>query len=156
MNTTTMLPAELVFLEKVDMGQRVLKFMPSTVGIKLDRTLQQTRAHLDILEGKPSEVALSLAYWRSGVSKPASNLDPARDSCGLLWYAPLVPIKQEIVRGTVDMVRKVCLEHKIEPLMTLTALSNRCFDLTLPILFSQKDAVQAAGAPLFRATLRGR
>jgi len=130
----------------VDMGQRVLKFVPSTVRSKLRRTLQQTRAHLDVLEGKPSEVALPLSYWRSEVSKPTSNLDPARDGCGLLWYAPLVPMKEEIVRNTVDMIRRVCLEYKIELLMTLTALSSRCFDLTLPILLAQKDAGQADGA----------
>jgi hypothetical protein len=116
------------------------------MGSKLRRTLQRARVHLDVLEGRPSEVALPLSYWRSGVSKPASNLDPARDGCGLLWYAPLVPMKEDKVRDTVAMVRKVCAEHKIEPLMTLTSLSSRCFDLTLPILFSQTDAAQTAKA----------
>jgi 4-cresol dehydrogenase (hydroxylating) flavoprotein subunit len=130
----------------VDMGQRVLQFVPSAVASKLRGTLQRARVHLDILEGRPSEVALPLSYWRSGVSKPASNLDPARDGCGLLWYAPLVPMKEQMVPDTVEMVRKVCAEHKMEPLMTLTALSNRCFDLTLPILFSQKDAGQVERA----------
>jgi 4-cresol dehydrogenase (hydroxylating) flavoprotein subunit len=126
--------------------QRVVNLLPEVIGNKPRRTLRRARGHLDILEGRPSEVALGLSYWRAGNQKPATDLNPARDSCGLLWYAPLVPMKQRMIRNAVDMIQRVCKENKIEPLMTLTSLSNRCFDLTVPILFSQGDRAQTEDA----------
>ena len=130
----------------IDNRQRLSKAIPGASGPKLYRRLEQARSYLNVLEGTPSEVALPLSYWRSGVQKPASRLDPARDGCGLLWYAPLVPMKAENVYDSVAMARKVCFEHNIEPLITLTALSSRCFDMTIPILFTQKDDSQTASA----------
>jgi FAD/FMN-containing dehydrogenase len=119
--------------------QRLLQVLPARVAAGPRRTLRQANAHLDIIEGRPSELALPLAYWRSEVSRPTTDLNPARDGCGLLWYAPLVPMNDETVRRTVDMVRRVCRDHAIEPLITLTSLSDRCFDMTVPILFPQHD-----------------
>jgi 4-cresol dehydrogenase (hydroxylating) flavoprotein subunit len=126
--------------------QTLAELFPEVIGRRLLRTIRRARGHLDILEGHPSEVALGLSYWRSGNGKPATDLDPARDTCGLLWYAPIVPMKKSIVRNAVDTVERVCKENSIEPLMTLTALSNRCFDLTVPILFSQEDSAQTDDA----------
>lgn len=130
----------------VDAGLWATQYFPSGVVGQLRARLRRAQAHLDIVEGRPSEVALPLAYWRADVPKPAANLDPARDGCGLLWYAPLVPMQDHTVREAVAMVRRVCLEHRIEPLMTLTSLSSRCFDLTVPIVFAQKNAAQTARA----------
>jgi hypothetical protein len=101
---------------------------------------------LDIVEGRPSELALPLAYWRTEVPRPATDLNPARDGCGLLWYTPLVPMNDKTVTRTVDMVRTVCIDHEIEPLITLTSLSDRCFDMTVPILFPKHDGERAAEA----------
>jgi 4-cresol dehydrogenase (hydroxylating) flavoprotein subunit len=77
---------------------------------------------------------------------PPQTSTPARDGCGLLWYAPLVPMNGETARRTVDMVRRVCKDHAIEPLITLTSLSDRCFDMTVPILFPQHDGERTADA----------
>jgi len=112
---------------------------------------------MDIMQGQPSEVALPLAYWRSGVKPPDSRpLNPARDGCGLMWYAPLVPMKPDRVRAYVDMIDQVCSEHGIEPLITLTSLSARCFDSTVPILFdassdTEKDRARACYEALFKS-----
>ena len=44
------------------------------------------------------------------------------------------------------MVHDVCFAHGIEPLITLTSLSDRCFDSTVPLLFDRSDAEQLARA----------
>src|SRR5699024_237358 len=72
--------------------------------------------------------------------------NPARDGCGLIWYAPLVPMKADTVRQFVTMVRQVCTEHGIDPLITLTSLSPRCFDSTVPLLFRRDDEAETARA----------
>lgn len=102
---------------------------------------------LDLLEGRPSQVALPLAYWRSG-ARPhnADRIDPARDGCGLIWYAPLVPVDAAATRRYVEIVNRVCLAHGIEPLITLTAISSGCFDSTIPILFDRRSVGSAERA----------
>lgn len=116
-------------------------------GKRLVRMVEMLGKTMDILSGRPSQIALPLAYWKSGISSQNSNfLDPARDGCGLIWYSPLVPMKPESVRTYVDMVKGICLRYEMEPLITLTSLSNRCFDSTVPLLFDRENPDQAGRA----------
>jgi 4-cresol dehydrogenase (hydroxylating) len=120
------------------------------------RMLPRTRRQVASLEkallnvsGVPSEVALPLCYWLSGKQPtPGEPINPARDRCGLIWYAPLVPMKPETVLAYTRYVREVCTAHGIEPLITLTSVSDRCFDSTVPLLFQpeQPGATERAHA----------
>lgn len=106
---------------------------------KLDKTLR-------LLAGEPSEIALPLAYWKSGRIPDNGGMSPARDGCGLIWYSPLVPMIAERVRTYVDLVENICIKHGIEPLITLTSISPRCFDSTVPILFNRDNPAEAERA----------
>jgi 4-cresol dehydrogenase (hydroxylating) flavoprotein subunit len=110
------------------------------------RLADALESSMQLMMGVPSEIALPLAYWKSGNKPPEHNMDPARDGCGLIWYPPLVPMKPDRVRAYVDMVTRICSANEIEPLITLTSLSERCFDSSVPILYDQRDASQAARA----------
>lgn len=114
-------------------------------GSNLARMAGTLDASLQIMAGNPSRVALPLAYWRSGKTNGVS-IDPARDGCGLLWYAPLLPMRPERVRAYVNMVEAICREHQFEPLITLTSLSERCIDSSVPLLFERADPVRVAAA----------
>jgi FAD/FMN-containing dehydrogenase len=70
-------------------------------------------------------------------------MDPARDGCGLYWYSPIVPMRGERVRAYVDLVRRVCRAHGMDAPITLTSLSDRAFDSTVPLLFARDDAGEA-------------
>lgn len=109
--------------------------------------LRTLDASLQLVAGKPSRVALPLAYWKSP-KRPdrAGDLDPARDGCGLIWYPPLVPMRPPQVRHYVNMVEGVCSAHGVEPLITLTSLSDRCFDSSVPLLFDRGDPCAAGQA----------
>lgn len=92
------------------------------------------------MAGRPSPVALSLAYWKARRKSADARLaDPAKDGSGLMWYAPLVPLDPTSVQRFVAFAHEICLRHGIEPLLTLTSVSERCFDATLPILFDKQD-----------------
>lgn len=113
----------------------------------LGRQLAAASSFLDIACGKPSRVALPLAYWKSGRKVDISSpLDPAADGCGLRWFAPLIPMKPELVRSYTDMVTDTCRTHGLDPLITLTSLSDRCFDSTVPLLFDRSDGHQVQAA----------
>ncbi|HXC88684.1 MAG TPA: FAD-binding oxidoreductase [Stellaceae bacterium] len=109
---------------------------------RLARRARTLAAAMQLVAGKPSEAALPLAYWRTGVGlRPeGAVLDPAADGCGLIWYSPLVPMAAPRVTRYVAMVDEICVRHGIEPLITLTSLSDRCFDSSVPLLFDLHDA----------------
>lgn len=110
---------------------------------------------LNLLDGIPDDVALRLPYWKSGHPLPADLAHPLiSGERGLIWYSPLVPMVPETVLAFEAMVTRVCLQHGMEPLITLTSLSERCFDSSVPLLFDgrspqEKDRAQRCFAMLF-------
>jgi 4-cresol dehydrogenase (hydroxylating) len=97
---------------------------------------------LGLFEGKPSEISLRLAYYKNREAEGESSLDPARDECGLLWYAPLVPMDGESILKFINFVAVTCQKFGIEPALTLTSLSHIAFDSTLPLQFSFADPIE--------------
>lgn len=126
--------------EKVKMMSRIATLIPGNAGSYLCNVAGKLESSLQLMLGSPNEVALHLAYWKHGsVPAAGSPLDPARDGCGLIWYPPLVPMKSNAVRQYVSHVTQTCSDHGIEPLITLTALSERCFGSSVPLLFNSQD-----------------
>lgn len=111
------------------------------IGHKLYETLLRVEQGRLITEGIPSEVALPLAYLKSGkMTSNPQGPNPAEDGCGLIWYSPLVPMLGHKVSDYVAFIHKTCLENSIEPLITLTTLDHRVFDSTIPILFDKESS----------------
>lgn len=126
---------------------RVVGHVPWLRNGGLARKVRTLDASLQLVAGKPSRVALPLAYLKSSEQPgPTATFDPARDGCGLIWYPPLVPMMPEQVRRYAAMVERICAAHGIEPLITLTSLSDRCFDSSVPLVFDRSDpkAVESA------------
>jgi hypothetical protein len=103
---------------------------------------------LELVAGRPNETAMPLAYWRTTLPKKGEFWDPTLDGCGLMWYAPLVPMRPADVRAYVNMVKEIAVRHGLEPLITFTTLSDRLFDSTVPLVFDRNkpEAVAAAAA----------
>ncbi|MFT7724567.1 MAG: FAD-binding protein [Roseateles sp.] len=118
------------------------RLLPGKMGQRLQALTGTLRKSLDLVAGRPNETALPLAYWRNRSGAASTPRDPAADGCGLLWYAPLVPMTAAAAASYEDLVRSTTARHGLEPLITFTTLSDRLFDSTVPLLF---DA-QAPGA----------
>ena len=138
----------LVFMthERSAFLARLVGSVPGLKGTRPAKLVEAVNEALEVMIGRPSEVALNLAYWRTRKLPPKPPLDPAQDGSGLIWYSPLVPMKPSAVKTHVAMVHEICIAHGIEPLITLTSLTDRCFDSTVPLLFDRGDAGQAARA----------
>jgi FAD/FMN-containing dehydrogenase len=136
-------PTRALFLNRGRLGplRGLSRLIPGALGEGARARLESLALGLEILEGIPNEVALPLACWRAGRAGAPGAQDPARDGCGVLWYSPLVPMRPETVADYAGMVTRVALEHGIDPLITLTSLSARCFDSTVPLLFDRADAL---------------
>lgn len=134
---------------------RIAAALPRWLAGGATRQLAVLASGLRLVDGHPGETALPLCYWRGG-ERPASGtgFDPARDGCGLRWYAPLVPMDPDEVRNFVHATTATAVAHGIEPLITLTSLSERCFDSTVPLLFDRSDPAAAARAVACHRQLR--
>jgi 4-cresol dehydrogenase (hydroxylating) len=133
--------------KRIDLFKSIAGRLPGSLGAILRKQLDNLEDAFNVAEGAPTETALKLCYWKGGERPPQRQaMNPARDGCGVIWYSPLIPMKPKDARAYVDMVYRVCAEHRIEPLITLTSLSHRCFDSTVPILFDPKNADETARA----------
>ena len=116
----------------------VADLLPGAWGARIQRTARTLQQSLDLATGKPTLAALPLAYWLSREGMPVSTpLHPARDGAGLLWYAPLVPMRANKVREFVASTHEITARFGVEPLITLTSLNDRLFECTVPVLFER-------------------
>jgi hypothetical protein len=122
------------------------KWIPGPIGKRLSRMTGTLAQSLDLVAGRPNETALPLAYWRDSNPQQGPLKNPARDGCGLTWYAPLVPMRPIGVRAYVNMVKQIAPKHRIEPLITFTSLNDRLFDSTVPLLFDRHNPASVAAA----------
>jgi len=139
----------LIFINqrKVEMARTIARVVPGRLATRVKGMADTLAGALEIMHGTPNDVALALAYWRSGaLPAPGQPKNPARDGCGLIWFAPLVPIRGKDVRRYTNMIEKICPQYGINPLITLTTVNDRCFDSTVPLLFDRSDADATARA----------
>ena len=127
---------------------KLAKLIPGKRGKGLAGMTATLEKSLELVAGQPNETALPLAYWRNQTPQKEALKNPAADGCGLIWYAPLVPMRPAGIRAYVDMVKEIAPKHGIEPLITFTTLNDRLFDSTVPIIFERDrpEAVAAATA----------
>jgi FAD/FMN-containing dehydrogenase len=118
--------------------RRIAGRLPARMRQRYGPAADTLASSLALVTGEPNETALPLAYWIAG-TRPGEGvgLDPARDGCGLIWYSPIVPMRPETVRRYLDFLVPMLRKHAFEPLVTLTSLSERCFDSTVPLLFDR-------------------
>ncbi len=139
----------LIFINrrKIDVARNVARVLPGKLATRVKGMANTLAGALEIMHGTPNDVALALAYWRSGaLPAPGQPKNPARDGCGLIWFAPLVPIRGKDARRYINMIENICPQYGINPLITLTTVNDRCFDSTVPLLFNRSDADATARA----------
>lgn len=116
------------------------------LGLGQDQATRMLSA-LNLMEGIPDDLALRLPYWKTGAPLPDDlPRDLLNGERGLIWYAPLVPMVPDTVLAFEAMVHRVCLAHGFEPLITLTSLSERCFDSSVPLLFDGRSPTETERA----------
>jgi FAD/FMN-containing dehydrogenase len=126
----------------VRLGKLAVSLVPGPLLAEPRKMLQSLDNGTAIMQGTPNQVALPLAFWRNPQQSadPARAMDPARDNCGLLWYAPLVLFQPKSMRTFVEHVRATAPKYGIEPMITFTSLRHDTVDSTIPIVFDKSNA----------------
>lgn len=129
----------VIFADKTTIryARRVLSWAPSRTFVALRGKLERAEELVRVVEGRPSTVALPLARWRT----------PRPDHPGgLIWCAPLVPMRPSAARELTETVRRVTSDYGLDALVTMTTLSDRSFDCSIPLVFDGTSPTEAARA----------
>ena len=79
--------------------------------------------------GIPDDSAVKQTYWRKRKPAPATDMNPDRDKCGLVWICPVVPFNGEDVVSVVDIIKTVVKKYKFEPAISFQCTSERCINV---------------------------
>lgn len=100
----------------------------------------------DILRGIPGEQILGCAYFRSRRRRPAADIDPARDGCGLLWFAPVVPLTSHHVEAVRSLCEACYERHGFDFAMSFIMANPRSVVMLMAILYDRESAEETARA----------
>ncbi|RMF11266.1 MAG: FAD-binding oxidoreductase [Alphaproteobacteria bacterium] len=158
------LKCKLYFIDdrKLALGKLAARVIGFTgVGRRLRERLDLVEPAIGLLKGRPTNAFLAGAYWRAqDAMANTENPDPARDGCGLLWHAPVLPATGEDVRRLIEIVEPILAAYAIDFLLTLSSVTARSLSAVMTIAFRQNDPEEKGRATacyheLVEATARG-
>lgn len=100
-------------------------------------------ALVPILKGEPNESILALAYFKNKDQQPKKALDPVRDKCGLIWFAPILPARGNEIRLFLDEIKLICAGNRFETAAILIQVNPRTFIVLVPLFFDRKNVEEA-------------
>ena len=134
-----------------------LQLLPEVFSRQYRQRIDSIKDILKVASGKPSRVALPLAYWRSKRQPELLEaMNPSADGCGIIWYSPYVAIDGPSIDLFREMVETICRQHGIEPLITFTTVDEQTFDATIPILFDRGNPDEVSKAATCHEAFQGR
>ncbi|MBI4874959.1 MAG: FAD-dependent oxidoreductase [Acidobacteria bacterium] len=108
-------------------------------GWDLSRTLAILRPVFGLMKGIPTDQPMESAYWRKR-TVPPPQMDPDRDRCGLLWYAPVAPATGQDAVALTDATCEVALAHGFEPAISMTMVTERSLTCVISITYDRDVA----------------
>jgi 4-cresol dehydrogenase (hydroxylating) len=129
------------------------------IGREPMEVLELVRHAASILQGVPSEFVVRFAYFKHRQSRPSSDVNPARDGCGLIWFAPVAPLTGSHVSHVLDLCRPVFREHGFDFSVSVIVVNPRSAVLLMEIFYDKADPTETARAralydDLFGLTVR--
>ncbi len=105
-----------------------------------------------ILKGIPGEFIVSCAYFKSQKGRVRTDVNPGRDGCGLMWFAPVVPLTGRHVSEVLGLCRPLFQKHGIDFSLSFILVNPRSVVMLMEIFYDKESADEAARASaLFEA-----
>lgn len=105
-------------------------------GWDLSRTLAILRPVYGLMKGIPTDQPMESAYWRKP-TPPPEQMEPNRDRCGLLWFAPVAPATGEDAEALTSTTREIVLAHGFEPAISMTMVTERSLTCVISITYDR-------------------
>jgi len=149
--------SQLIFLNagRVRKFASLARWTPPPFRDKLIRQATQAEDILHIVRGEPRGLELRLVYKHVPIP-PGGPKDPVKDGVGILWYAPIIPLKRDTIERMVSQIRGTLREFGMTEAISMTTVNERCAMGVIPILYprpAEKDKAMECFRALWR---RGR
>jgi len=107
-----------------------------------------------ILQGIPSDYFVKHAYYRSRRHRPDNAIDPARDGCGLIWFAPILPFTSHDMLPFLARARRRFEEAGLDFWVAMLLMNPRSVTCLMNILYDKDDPEETRNAEgLYRGLL---
>ncbi len=100
----------------------------------------------DILRGVPTEHFVRHAWFRNRRPRPDCDVDPAADACGLIWFAPILPMTGAALAPYLEDCRRRFAAHGFDFYVALLLMNPRAVIPLMAILYDRAAAGQAERA----------
>ena len=107
----------------------------------------------NILQGIPTDYFVKHAYFRNRRPRPQQDVDPARDRCGLIWFAPILPFTTREMLPYLDACKRNFEIHGFDFYVAMLLLNPRAVICLMGIFFDKDDAEEVAKAELLYSEL---
>jgi len=122
---------------------KIFRFVPGRIGWRINDELRRANQMLDIVSGVPRALELGLVY--RFVPKPEGlPVDPIRDGVGILWYAPVLPLKAALINDMTIMMKEVMARHGFPQAISFTTVSEKCAIGVIPIIYDKAAGAEKA------------
>lgn len=130
--------SQVIFLNdaRVRRFATLARILPGPLGKKVARQVQQGRDVLQIVRGIPRALELRLVYQHVAIP-PGGLKDPVKEGVGVIWYAPIIPLRAEIVRAEVDAIQSALRRYGFPEAVSLTTVNERCAMGVIPIIYDR-------------------
>jgi 4-cresol dehydrogenase (hydroxylating) len=146
--------AQLRFIDDraLAMGDAAARLLgKGQLGTKLAAQIDLGRSLLNMNRGIPDGRFLAGAYWRRRGGLPAgfpADANPARDGCGMMWLAPVLPMRGTDLLRAHALVEPVFDRFGFDLFETFSMINERTLGAVLTVCFDRDDATETARAKL--------
>jgi 4-cresol dehydrogenase (hydroxylating) len=113
---------------------------------KAPETLEALPHIHSILKGNPSEFFLRHAYFRSSVKKPDLDVNPVKDGCGLIWFAPITPLTADNIDEVLSICKPLFKQYGFDFYVALLLNGQRSMVALMSILYQKDCSEQSSRA----------
>jgi 4-cresol dehydrogenase (hydroxylating) len=99
-----------------------------------------------IFKGIPGEFIVSCAYFKSRRARPKTDINPGRDGCGLIWFAPVVPLTGKHTSAVLQLCKPVFRKYGIDFSMSFILVNPRSVVTLMEIFYDKDDPEETARA----------
>lgn len=120
-------------------------------GKRLAAQVELGRSLLNMNRGIPDGRFLAGAYWRRRGGLPPgfpAGANPARDGCGMMWLAPVLPLRGADLLRAHALVEPVFASHGFDLFETFSMINERTLGGVMTVCFDRDDAAESRRAQL--------
>lgn len=101
---------------------------------------------INLYRGIPTDEFVRQAYFKSHQEKPKTDIDPARDGCGMVWIGPVVPFTSQHVMQVLGLTKRIFDKHEFDFFVEVIVESARSVIVLVGVFYERHDPAESARA----------